>query len=258
MPTQATQSDTPLTQSDIEKALRILGLSQGDAVEVHCSLSSMGRVEGGAATLIAALQQVVGHEGAILMSAYLVSPPLPLSAEEQVRGIQWKVRILTPDSDEPTGMGEVADLFCRQPGTIIGQGLHRVCAWGHDAEKHSEGYQHLLSLDGRVLLIGVGIDRCSSMHLAERVPIPDEIRAYWRLPEDLQRDYPSDRWAIGYGGPPGDAWGKVQEEAERRGWIRHGQIGAAECLFFRAQALVGLHEHMRRTDPFGLFGLEHP
>ncbi len=258
MPAQVTLSDVPLTQSDIEHALRDLGLGLGDAVEAHCSLSSMGLVEGGAVTLIAALQQVISHEGAIFMSAYLVSPPLPLSAEEQARGIQWKVRILAPDSDEPTGMGEVADQFCRQPGTVLGQGLHRVCAWGRDADKNSEGYQRLLLLDGWVLLLGVGIDRCSSMHLAERVPIPDEIRANWRLPEDLQRDYPSDRWAIGYGGPPGDAWGQVQEEAERRGWIRHGRIGAADCMLFRARALVGLYEQMRRTDPFRLFGLEQP
>ena len=258
MSAEATPSVASITQSDIEQALRALGLGQRDAVEVHVSLSRLGWVEGGADTLIAALQQVVGDAGAIVMSAYLVSPALPLSDDERARGIEWKVRVLPPGSEEPTGMGAVADLFCRKPGTVTGQGMHRVCAWGRDADQHSQGFQYLRSLDGWVLLIGVGIDRCSSMHLAEQVPIPDQINAYWRLPEDLQRDYPPDRWAIGYGGPPGDAWGKVQEKAERRGWIRHGRIGAAECLLFRADAVIGLYEHLRRTDPFALFGLEQP
>lgn len=245
-----------LTQTDIEQALRALGLGLGDAVEVHSSLSRMGRVAGGAATVIAALQQVVGQAGAIVMSAYPVSLPIPLKEEEQARGITWKVRILPPDSDEPTGMGAVADLFCRLPGTVTGQGLHRVCAWGREAGRHSQGYQHLRSIDGWVLLIGVGIYRCSSLHLAEQVPIPPEISACWRLPPDIRRDYPSDLWDVGYGGTPGDAWGAVQAEADRRGWIRHGRVGAAECMLFRANDLVSLYEDMRRTDPFGLFGVE--
>jgi aminoglycoside 3-N-acetyltransferase len=262
MPTETTPSPGPLTQGDIEEALRALGLGQGDAVEVHVSLSRVGRVEGGAATLIAALQQVVGDAGAIVMSAYLVSPALPLTDEEVARGIQWKVRVLPPGSETPggtgapTGMGAVADLFCQQPGTVMGQGPHRVCAWGRDANRHSEGYQYLRSIDGLVLLIGVGIDRCSSMHLAEQVPLPDEIEAYWRLPEDLQRDYPSEEWAIGYGGPPGDSWGKVLAEAERRGWVRHGRLGSANYLLFRVDPVVSLYEHFRRTEPFALFGVE--
>ena len=33
--------------------------------------------------------------------------------------VRWKVRILPPGSQEPTGMGAVADLFCRLPGTVI-------------------------------------------------------------------------------------------------------------------------------------------
>jgi hypothetical protein len=51
--------------------------------------------------------------------------------------------------------------------------------------RHSQGYRYPHSVDGWVLLIGVGIDRCSSMHLAEQVPVPDQIQAYWRAPEDL-------------------------------------------------------------------------
>jgi aminoglycoside 3-N-acetyltransferase len=94
-----------VTEKDIAAGLRDLGLRRGDAVEVHSSLSSFGWVKGSATTVIEALMQVVSEEGALVMSAYPVSPPIPLTEEEEARGITWKVRILDPHSDERTGLG---------------------------------------------------------------------------------------------------------------------------------------------------------
>ena len=73
----------PLTQKDIVDDLKRLGLERGTAVEVHSSLSSLGFVEGGASTVISALMDVVGEDGAIVMSAYLVTPLIPLTEEEK-------------------------------------------------------------------------------------------------------------------------------------------------------------------------------
>jgi aminoglycoside 3-N-acetyltransferase len=249
---------TPLTRKAIEDGLRQLGLCRGDAVEVHSSLSSLGWVEGGASTVIDALTDVVGGQGTLAMSAYPVSPPIPLTDEERARGIAWKVRILDPDSDERTGMGVVSDAFHRRPDVVCEPGPFRMCAWGRDAHRHAQSYQHLLDVDGWVLLIGVGIDRCSSMHLAERVPIPEEIAVRFRIPEDILRDYPENEWAIGYGSTPGDPWQAVWEEAEHRGLIRKGRIGQAECALFKARAVTTLYEGLRRSDPYGIFGLARP
>jgi aminoglycoside 3-N-acetyltransferase len=251
-------SRTPLTPKAIEAGLRQLGLCRGDAVEVHSSLGSLGWVEGGASTLIDALINVVGEEGALVMSAYPVSPPIPLTDEERARGIIWKVRILEEGSDERTGMGAVSDAFRRRPGAVCEPGPFRMCAWGRDAHLHAQSYQHLLDVDGWVLLIGVGIDRCSSMHLAERVPIPDEIAARFRIPEEIRRDYAENEWSVGYGSTPGDPWRAVWEEAEHRGLIRKGRIGQAECALFKARAVVTLYEDLRRSDPYGIFGVARP
>jgi hypothetical protein len=94
------------------------------------------------------------------------------------------------------------------------------------------------------------------MHLAEHVPIPQDITGRFDLPDELARDYPEEEWGIGYGSTPGDAWGTVWKEAECQGLIRHGRIGQADCTLFRAGALVRIYEGMRRIDPYGLFGLE--
>jgi aminoglycoside 3-N-acetyltransferase len=245
-----------LTQQDIESGLRQLGLTPGDAVEVHSSLSSMGWVEGGADAVIEALIAVVGREGAIVMSCYPVSPPVPLTEAERARGIGWKVRMLDPDTAERTGLGAVSDAFRRRADVVCGAGLYRTCAWGGAAASHSRGYDHLVDIDGWALLIGVNIHRCSSMHIAERVPIPDEIARRFALPDDIRRDYPEDQWSVGYGGTPGDPWTTAWEEADRRGLIRHGRIGQAACTLFKAKAMVATYETLRRTDPFGIFGIE--
>jgi aminoglycoside N3'-acetyltransferase len=249
---------TPLTQKDIEVGLRRLGLGRGDAVEVHSSLSSFGWVEGGAPTVVDALMNVVGENGALVMSAYPVSLPLPLTGQEKAKGILAKVQIFGEDYDGRTGMGAIADEFRRRPGTCLGRGIHRVCAWGHDAARHSqEGYGYLLEINGWVLCLGVDIHRCSSMHMAEgKVKIPNEIAKLFQAPEYILRDYPEDTWYVQYGSTPDDAWAKVQDEAERRGLIRRCRIGRAECMLFKARAVVAIYAEALRTDPFGLFGVE--
>ncbi|MCH2661659.1 AAC(3) family N-acetyltransferase, partial [bacterium] len=47
-----------------------LGLTAGDTVFVHSALSTLGHVEGGADTVIAALLSVVGHSGTLAAPAF--------------------------------------------------------------------------------------------------------------------------------------------------------------------------------------------
>lgn len=246
-----------MTGEDIQEGLRQLGLNRGDAVEVHSSLRSFGTVAGGAPAVVDALMNVVSEDGALIMSAYPLSPPIPLTDEEKARGLRWKLKLLGEDSDEKSAMGAIADEFRRRTGVVCGTGIHRVCAWGREADRHSKGYQRLLEIDGWVLLLGVGFDRCSSMHLAEEtVGIPEKIRARFEAPDDIRRDYPADVWEIGYGGTPCDPWERVWQVAERKGLIKEGSIGQARCMMFRAKAVISIYEELLRTDPFALFGVE--
>jgi aminoglycoside N3'-acetyltransferase len=250
-----------LTQKDIVEDLRKLGLERGAAVEVHSSLSRMGFVEDGASSVINALMDVVGEDGAIIMSAYLVTPVILLTEEEKRKGITAKVRKLDENANCKTGMGVIVDTFCKLPNTYLGKGINRVCAWGHNAILHSQGYEYLLSIDGWVLLIGVDIHRCSCMHTAEdKVEWPKELLEHFELPEEIQRQYPKSEWYVEYQDPDKplleDAWGKVQSEAERRGLIRRSYIGNAECMLFKAKPVVAIYEEFLRTNPFALFGIE--
>lgn len=249
-------NSNPLHQETIEDGLRALGLTRGMAVEVHSSLSRFGWVVGGAKTVIAALMNVVGEEGTLVMSAYPLTLPLPLTEEDKARGITAKVRFLPPDTTERTGMGVIVDTFRRWPGVITGPGFHRVCTWGRDAELHKDGYQYLLDHGGWTLLLGVDIHRCSSMHYAEaKVGLPQAVLDCYAPNSDILRDYPPDQWYVETGTPPEDAWGKIQAEADRQGLIQHRQIGASPCMLFKTADVVGLYAEALRTDACGLYGI---
>jgi len=238
--------------------LRRLGVARGAVVEVHGSLKAFGRVEGGAPTVLKALMDVVSSEGTIVMSAYLVSLAVPLTDDDRAHGLTWKVRKLPVDSTEPTGMGLIADTFRARLDVVCGNDLHRTCAWGHDAEWHCCGYHGLLAVDGWCLLLGVGIDRCSSMHAGEYVPLPPEIASCWTIPPEVERAYDPEMWDIGYGGPPDDAWEKVWALADERGLIEHGLVCGAMSHYFRARSVVSIYKHWRMTDPHGLYGVPRP
>ena len=248
-----------LTRAEIEAGFRNLGLKEGETVEVHSSLRSLGNVQGGAATVVDALMSVVGESGALVMSNYPLTPPIPLTSEEKSKGIGWKLRILSEGSDERTVTGAISDEFRFRADVVCGSGIHRVCAWGPDADLHAKGYRHLLEVDGLVLLLGVDIDRCSSMHLADGVKVTRQARkrmnALWpdsgcKITDEVRREYPSDIIIGPREGTSGNPWENARQEAERRGLIRRGKVGRADCLLFRARDLVGLIEEVRKSGPF--------
>jgi aminoglycoside N3'-acetyltransferase len=251
-------TQSPISEQDIVDGLRRLGVQRGTIVEVHSSLSAFGHVEGGAATVIAALMQAITLDGTIVMSAYPVSPAVPLDEEDRARGITWKVRKLALDSSEPTGIGRVADTFRQRHDVVCGSEFFRTCTWGRDAEWHCHGYHGLLAVDGWCLLLGVEVDRCSSMHAAEDVKLPADIAAYWAIPESVKQAYDPQVWNIGYGETPENAWQKVWDEADRQGLIQHAQIGQATCHYFKARSLVAIYRRWRQSDPYGLFGVPRP
>lgn len=251
------RNDAPLTQAQIVVGLRRLGVALGDLLEVHSSLRSLGLVEGGAATVIRALQEAVGPTGALIMPAYPVGPGLIPSPAERARGVTWKVRVLPfDDHTTPTGMGAIADTFREWPDVRREtSAFFSYAAWGRDAEQFArEGLAPLVACGGKALLLGVEMDRCSSLHLAEqRVKLPPTLAALLTPPDDLTRDYPDHLWSIGYG--PAANFLLAQEIAEAHGLIESVCIGHAVARLFEAQTLVALYESLLRTRPYAVYGL---
>ena len=244
-----------LTKHDIIQGLKIIGLSQGMFVEVHGSLSSFGYVEGGANTIIYSLMDVVGKEGAIVMSTFPLSIPQELSEIDIKRGLTYKIKVFSPDSDEKSGMGIISDTFRKMPDVLTGTGRHRVSAWGKDKDKNCQGFSNLIENDGRALLLGVDIYRLTSMHYVES-KIPEEVRNILEPSDEILKYYPADQWYIETGNPPIKAWYKIQDEAYKKGYIIDHKIGNSKCMFFKIRNVIGLYEEAIDKDPLGLYGLK--
>ena len=176
----------PIIKEDIVSAFRSLGLTKGAVVMVHTSLSKIGYVCGGAQTVIEALIETVGQEGTIIMPTQSWKNLDPedgvhWDVEEEYRQIirdHWPAydKRLTPTNT----MGAVAEMFRLWPGTLRSDHPARsVAAWGKHAEYLTSGHDlsdifgdaspigKLYRLKGDVLLIGVGYDKNTSLHLAD-------------------------------------------------------------------------------------------
>jgi aminoglycoside 3-N-acetyltransferase len=246
-----------ITKEDIKSGLQTLGVKEGSLLGVHSSLSSFGHVVGGANTVLKALFETVGHTGTIVMSTYLLSRPLELTMEDISRGMTWKVkRLAFDDLNSPSGMGVIADTF-RQRNDVARwyHPFHSVTAWGKNADVFCQSFKPLVEANGKILLLGVQMDRCSALHIAEeRVHLPQEFTKLmgWEVAEDLLKVYPPEEWLIGCKG----AWGDfliVQEEAEKLGMIDKTTIGGATVQLFEAKPMVDLYEQLLRKDPFRMF-----
>ena len=250
----------PLTKADILTSLRKLGIKSGDLLGVHSSLRSLGHVQGGADAVLEALFDSVGIEGTLVMSTYLVGPPLNLSHADLTNGITWKIkRLAFEDLTTVSGMGAISDAFRRHPQVVRWyHPIHSVSAWGKDAEWFCQSFKPLVQAGGKILLLGVQMDRCSALHIAEEmVPLPEDIQKFmrWEVPDELSKVYPTNEWVIGCQG----AWGDfliVQAEAEKRGMIKFTQIGSATARLFEARPMVELYAQFLRVDPYRMFGMK--
>lgn len=173
-------------KKDIKEALKNVGVTQGQTVMVHTSLSSLGFVCGGAQIVIEALLESVGENGTIMMPTQSWKNLDPESGVHWEEPQEWwqTIRENWPAYDKnitPTNtMGAVAEMFRRWPGTKRSDHPARsVAAWGKNAGYLTENHDlsnifgegsplgKLYELDGYVLLIGVGYDKNTSLHLAD-------------------------------------------------------------------------------------------
>ena len=244
-----------ITKNEIENGLRQLGVKLGMMLEVHCSLGSFGHVEGGGLTVIDALKNSVGPEGAIVMPSYKHSPPLPLNETDKKLGLTVKIKFLQNEG-EKTSMGIVSDTFRKMHDVVTGEGIFRVSAWGKDAKKHSSGFQHLIDSNGHALLMGVDIYKMSSMHYAED-NLPAEIKNLFDPPEEAKKIYPESEWFIEAWEPAVKPWYTIQERAYKKGYINDCMIGNCKCMLVKVNDVLNIYRDALINEPFELYGLKN-
>ena len=145
--------------------LKSLGLCRGDTVIVHSSLSAMGHVEGGAETVILALEDVIGEEGTLMFPTFTYAD---------------KTHRFSVSGSEVC-VGKIPDTFRKMPGVIRSVNpTHSVGAWGRLANEitkehyqdrtpfgDNSPYAKLDALGGKILMLGCSLLKMSYMHRIE-------------------------------------------------------------------------------------------
>lgn len=234
----------PHTREPLARNLRSLGVAPGDLLFVHSSFRSLGPVEGGAGTVIRALEDALGPDGLLLMPSFNL-------VEHDRRAETWDIRTT------PSTVGWLTEFFRRMPGTHRSDHYsHSVAArgkgakafvsdhlsreghrspwdrepWGRTYGAHSPMYR-AYEADGKILMLGVDYNSSTYAHFVEvidwnkrLVHDPEARYRYLKRPE------------------LGAFWDQV-------GDLRRGRVGDAECRLFRIRDYVETLLREVETNP---------
>jgi aminoglycoside N3'-acetyltransferase len=228
---------------DVAEQLRALGLKSGDVLLVHTSFRATGPIEGGPLGLISALRGVIGPDGDLVMPSWTDADDEPFDPS------------VTPASPD---LGVVADTFWRMPGVLRSGHCFAFAAAGPRAARITAdplplpphipespvGRVH--ELDGRVLMLGVGHDADTTLHLAEILAgVPYRVPKHCTALRDgrptrieyVENDHCCERFALA------DEWLRA------RGRQTEGRVGHAHARLVRARDIVETALAHLRRDP---------
>ncbi|MHB1007286.1 MAG: AAC(3)-IV family aminoglycoside N-acetyltransferase [Chloroflexota bacterium] len=241
MDSQADQRE--LSIDEVTGQLRALGVEAGAIILVHTSFRAVRPIAGGPLGLIEALRASVGPDGTLVMPSWTGSDDEPFDPAT------------TPASLD---LGIVADTFWRLPGVTRSNHPIAFAAAGRLAAPITSGplpipphgpespVGRVLERDGQVLLLGVGHDANTTLHLAEVLAgVPYRVPRYCTV---LQNGRPV---RIDYG----ENDHCCARFAFADDWLRErhlqseGRVGHAQARLARARDVVGVAlEHLAR-DP---------
>ena len=223
--------------------LRRLGVRPGGVLLVHSAFRSIRPVEGGPLGLVAALREALGPRGTLVMPSMTGDDDLPFD------------RDTTPAA---TALGIVPELFRRQPGVLrsghfaafaaIGPEARRIVAapLTHPPSAPGSAIDLVRRLDGQVLLLGVGHECDTMLHLAEIIG-----GAPYRVPRHYTACRDGRPVTITYG--ENDHCCRRFALADR--WLRaagaqsEGPVGHAHARLADARDLVEAAASRLRRDP---------
>ena len=176
----------PATVRSLVDDLASIGVVDGSVLIVHSSLSSLGWVCGGAVAVIEAIKIAIGRSGTVVMPTHTsdLSEPSnwcnPRVPPEWWPIIRDSMPAFDPRVTPSRAMGAIAECFRTQPNVVRSSHPHAsFAAYGplaselvsnhsiHGGLGDSSPLGRLYDHNSSILLIGVGHDRNTSLHLSE-------------------------------------------------------------------------------------------
>ncbi|MDG4759425.1 AAC(3) family N-acetyltransferase [Micromonospora sp. WMMD710] len=237
--------------------LRALGVRPGVCLLVHCGLRRVGPLERGPATLAAALRDALGPAGTLLVPTQndgnSTTSRTHLAATAGMdRAQRARYEAALPGWDRRNTpserMGAFAEFVRRAPGAVRSDHPQTsFAALGPQARHLTDDHAltchlgerspvgRLYAADGQILLLGVGFEACSALHLAEyHLPAPPErdyhcfrlvdgqrVRLDFRAPDLDDRDFP-----------------QLGDALDAASLVRRGPVGRSVAYLLSARAIV--------------------
>jgi len=240
---------------DLAKDLKSLGIAPGDGLFVHSSLRAVGHVLGGPRGLIEALIHAVGPTGLIAMPGFSRDAYMPDDlggaqlTPEDIDRIKSQVPGFDAARSNVRQNGAVPEAFRSWPGCVRSpHPTSSVLMWGADAKALATPHDPNGWATGpktpwgrlrarpnmKILLIGVGWNRCSALHSAET------LARHKRFQQRHFKSGPGGAWitAPDVADDLGRLFPLVGAAWEAEGDVVKGRVGAAECMLTGYDALV--------------------
>lgn len=242
-----------LTAADLVAGWRAAGVRDGMTLMVHASLSALGPVEGGAATVVASLRTAVGPQGTVAVPTFTwqVADPDPDHAGVPTEDVAAR-RAGVPDFHADlvtTGMGAIPEALRALPDAIRSRHPQAsVTAVGARAAEVTAGqslgyalgptspFGRLHDLGAHILLVGVGHNRNSFLHHVETLtPRPRLKLRRFPMHVDGERVWIE---TVDVGNDNDTYFPILGSEFEQRAGIRPTMVGDAACRLVPARDLV--------------------
>lgn len=236
--------------------LASLGLRRGQDLLVHCSLRQFGRIDGGAATLLAAIHDVASPGATIAVPAQTAGNSLTsrafrtatahMGAEELTRFVAAMPGfdpVITPSA----GMGAFAEYVRTRPAasrsshpqtSFAAVGPQAAVSMAvHDLDCHFGGrspLSWLYAADAAIVLLGVGYTVCTAFHLAEYQLLGPQRRYHCFTLEAgtrVQREFTDIEL-------DDSDFGVLGADLDLTPAPRHGHVGPAPCRLVPLRAAV--------------------
>ena len=248
-----------LTRKKTAAALGRLGLAPNSVLFVHSSLSSIGRVEGGAAAVVDAFLDVLGPAGTLVVPTFTFTHGRsdntvfdPALDPSEMGRISEETRTRTGARRSCHLLHSVGALG-KHAGEITA--VHGPSAWAADGP-----FWKLHELDAQILLLGVPYLRCTYFHLLEQlVQVPyrrwREVKACVRAQDGSLQPLPTLVYSPGPGFA-GNDFNKLGNLLEERGLASVNCVGNAVTRLFRARDAFkhGLAQYRQDRQLFLLTG----
>ena len=243
-----------LDKDRLVAALGRLGIRPRCEVMAHASLSALGLVEGGAGTVVAALREATGGEGAVIMPSFRGAIRSESYALRECRSVC--PQDLCP-SREPGTTGIIGETLRAEAAALRScNPTHSWVGVGAAARFLLEGHRHsltpcgtdspffrLMERDGAILMLGLGVRWLTNIHAAEDAFNLPYLSAF--DPERRHATYTTSGRRLQYVYPD-----LLQEIFTAAGLLRSASIGAGRSHALSARELGSFLCVVTEDDPW--------